>query len=79
MCHPSRYFWRGYLGNLILKRLHDRLFADGPRYGFPYSSRPLLLQSLRHDHRYRIAYLREVLAGARRIEAFVRSRPSNFA
>ncbi|HYN23327.1 MAG TPA: hypothetical protein VE078_20380 [Thermoanaerobaculia bacterium] len=78
MCHPSRYFWRGYLGNLILKRLHDRLFGDGPRYGFPYSARPFLLQSLRHDYRYRLAYLRELLAGARRVESFVRSRPSNF-
>jgi len=78
MCHPSRYFWRGYLGNLILRRLHDRLFADGPRYGFPYSAGPLLRQSLRRDYRYRLAYLRELLAGARRVEAFVRSRSSNF-
>jgi hypothetical protein len=75
MCHGSRYFWRGYLGNLILKRLHDRLFPDGPRYGFPHGAGPLLLQSLRRDYRYRLAYLRELRAGARRVEAFVRSRP----
>lgn len=78
MCHRSRYFWRGYLGNLILKRLHDRLFPDGPRYAFPHGAGPLLLQSLRRDHRYRAAYLRELRTGARTIEAFVRSRPCNF-
>lgn len=76
MCHPSRYFWRGYLGNLVLKGLHDRLFPDGPRYAFPYGAGPLFLQSLRRDHRYRLAYLRELREGARRIETFVRSRPA---
>ncbi len=79
MCHRSRYFWRGYLGNLVLRRLHDRLFADGPRYTFPYGAGPLLLQSLRRDHRYRLAYLNELRAGAKRIEDYVRSRPCNFA
>jgi hypothetical protein len=73
MCHRSRYFWRGYLGNLVLQRLHDRVFPDGPRYGFPYGSGPLLLQSLRRDHRYRLAYLRELRAGARRIETYLHS------
>jgi len=76
MCHHSRYFWRGYLGNLVLKRLHDRLFPDGPRYAFPHGAGPLLLQSLRRDWRYRLAYLRELREGARRIESFVRSRPT---
>jgi len=76
MCHRSRYFWRGYLGNLVLKRLHDRLFADGPRYAFPHGAGPLLVQSLRRDWRYRLAYLRELRAGARRVETFVRSRPA---
>ncbi|MFL6200784.1 MAG: glycosyltransferase family A protein [Thermoanaerobaculia bacterium] len=76
MCHRSRYFWRGYLGNLVLKRLHDRLFADGPRYAFPHGAGPLLVQSLRRDWRYRLAYLRELRAGARRVESFVRSRPA---
>lgn len=78
MCHPSRYFWRGYLGNLVLKGLHDRLFPDGPRYAFPYGAGPLLLQSLRRDHRYRLAYWRELREGARRIEEYVlggRSHP----
>ena len=76
MCHHSRYFWRGYLGNLVLRNLHDRLFADGPRYTFPHGAGPLLLQSLRRDWRYRLAYLRELREGARRIEAFLRSRPA---
>ena len=75
MCHRSRYFWRGYLGNLVLQRLHDRLFADGPRYAFPHGAGPLLVQRLRRDWRYRLAYLRELRAGARRVESFVRSRP----
>lgn len=76
MCHRSRYFWRGYLGNLVLKGLHDRLFPEGPRYAFPHGAGPLLLQSLRRDYRYRLAYLRELRDGARRIESFVRNRPA---
>ncbi len=75
MCHHSRYFWRGYLGNLVLRDLHDRLFEDGPRYAFPHGLAPLLLQSVRRDHRYRLDYLHELQEGSRRIESFVRSRP----
>ncbi len=35
------FFWRGCLGNLILKRIHDRLFPEGPAYDFSVDPRRL--------------------------------------
>lgn len=66
-------FWRGYLGNLVLRRLHDRLFPEGPAYDFPYPAAELARQAWRGGARqiaWRLAYARRLLARGRRIERF---------
>lgn len=71
----SRFLWRGYNGNLVLRRLHDRLFQDGPRYDFPYAARPLARYA-RHGEpekvAWRLAYAASIKDKARRVERYAR-------
>ncbi len=70
----DRYFWRGYVCNRILKRLHDRVFIGGPRYDFPYPVGALAWNSLTSDRQellWRFNYVRQALRGARQVERFV--------
>lgn len=72
----DRYFFRGYVGNLLLKRLHDRLFVDGPRYDFPFNASSLLRQIPRGTPReiaWRVLFTAGDLATARKVERFVRT------
>lgn len=78
MTRKRKYYWRGYVGNLVLQGLHDRLFPSGPRYDFPFRRGPLLVETLRADPRkipWRLGYVRRLLAGARRVESYVRRQP----
>jgi len=72
----GKYFWRGYLGNLALKRLHDKLFDDGPRYDFAPRGRLLLAQALRGNPRemlWRYRYLKRVWSDARKVREFIKA------
>jgi hypothetical protein len=67
------YFWRGYISNLALKRLHDRIFP-GVRYQFPFTLGPLIGNSFTRDLRllwWRIGFARKIKSGARRVAAFI--------
>lgn len=69
----DRYFFRGYAGNLALRALHDRLFPDGPPYGFRLGRGPLLRESLKNPPQelaWRLGYLRDLALGVRRVAAF---------
>lgn len=71
----DRYYFRGYAGNLVLRGLHDRLFPEGPRYGFALAPLPLARASRRNppaEVAWRREYWRRLREGARRVEAFVR-------
>jgi glycosyltransferase involved in cell wall biosynthesis len=70
-CSYNSYFWRGYLCNLILQRVHDRVFVDGPRYYFPFSAWPLIANSLDGSPElltWRLDFFRRMLDGANKIE-----------
>jgi glycosyltransferase involved in cell wall biosynthesis len=70
----GKYFWRGYLGNLALKYVHDRLFDDGPRYQFALRSRLLLTQAMSGGPRqiwWRYQYARRVWKDARKVLRFL--------
>jgi hypothetical protein len=70
----GHYFWRGYIGNLMLKRLHDNLFSDGPRYRFPLNLRFLLRQAVQVDPRemlWRYRYLRSRWRDAEKVRQFI--------
>jgi hypothetical protein len=74
----DRYYFRGCAGNLVLKRLHDRLFPDGPRYDFALAVRPLVRASRDNppaEVEWRRSYWRRLRAGAERLEGFVRESP----
>ncbi len=71
----DRYYFRGCAGNLVLARLHDRLFPDGPRYGFSLPARPLIRASRANppeEVAWRRSYWRQLCAGARQVEELVR-------
>jgi glycosyltransferase involved in cell wall biosynthesis len=71
----NKYFWRGYVCNLVMQRLHDRVFPDGARYYFPFGPGPLILNSLTVSPqllKYRIGFVRKMMRGADRIEQFLR-------
>jgi hypothetical protein len=71
----GRYFWRGYAGNLALKRLHDRLFPDGPPYRFPVLPVLVLRKLFRGSPReilWRIRLIRDQWQGAKRVWRFAR-------
>ncbi len=68
------FFWRGCLGNLVLKSLHDRLFPDGPAYDFDVDSDRLAraLESRGSRQAARVRLLWKTLRRKRtRIEAFL--------
>jgi glycosyltransferase involved in cell wall biosynthesis len=70
----GKYFWRGYTGNLALKRLHDRLFDDGPRYHFPLRTPLFLSQAIRGGPRemlWRYRYLRRAWRDAGKVRKFI--------
>jgi len=68
------YYWHGWLGNALLARLHDRLFANAPRYDFHLGFARPLLQSLRGP-RGRIRYLARLAAGSRTIARAITGGP----
>ncbi|MBV8199647.1 MAG: hypothetical protein JOZ15_03390 [Acidobacteria bacterium] len=71
----DRYYFRGCAGNLVLGAVHDRLFPDGPRYGFSVAVRPLVRASRDNppaEVAWRRAYWRQLREGARRLQEFVR-------
>ena len=75
MSGRSDYFWHGYVGNLVLKRLHDRLFREGPPYAFAFSRAAALVRALSTSARQtrdRLAYLRRLRRQAAAVRAFVR-------
>lgn len=63
MAVTNEYFRRGCLGALALACVHDRVFADGPRFGVPLSAARLWGRLLRHPR---------ALAGAVREAAEIR-------
>jgi hypothetical protein len=70
----GHYFWRGYTGNLMLKRLHDGLFSDGPRYRFPLHLRLLAAQAVQGGPRemlWRYRYLRNAWQDAGKVRRFI--------
>jgi hypothetical protein len=70
----DRYFWRGYVCNLVLKDLYGRLFPSAPAYHFPHRARPLLWHSLvagPRMQRWRLGFIRQIRASARKVEAFL--------
>jgi hypothetical protein len=71
----SRFLWRGYSGNLVLRRLHDRLFQDGPRYDFPYAAPPLARHARSGTPEkvaWRLDYAASLRGKARRVERYAR-------
>lgn len=75
MAARSDYFWHGWVGNLALKRLHDGLFPDGPRYDYPFPRAGAILRAVSPSFRRtreRLAYLRRVRRQAAAVSAFVR-------
>ena len=70
----DRYFWRGYICNLVLQRLYARLFPAAPPYHFPYRALPLLRYSLVAGLRmqlWRVRFFRQIRASAQKVEAFL--------
>jgi hypothetical protein len=66
----SSYHWVGLAGNVVLKRLHDRLFADGMPYDFPFSPGDALYKTFGAGRRTlcsRLARLARVVSGAYQI------------
>lgn len=61
MAVTNPYFRRGCLGALALARVHDVLFADGPRFGVPLSAARLWGRLLRHPRTF-VAAAREAAA-----------------
>ncbi|HKD07724.1 MAG TPA: glycosyltransferase family A protein [Bryobacteraceae bacterium] len=73
-CGYNKYFWRGYVCNLVMQRLHDRVFDEGPRYYFPFGAWPLIENSLTGSPEaltWRLDFLRRMLDGANKIENFL--------
>jgi hypothetical protein len=76
MSRRSDYFWHGYVGNLALRDLHDRLFPDGPRYDYPFPRVAALLRAVSPNLRKtrdRLSYLRRLRRQAAAVRAFARS------
>ena len=48
MASANRYFRRGCLGALVLARVHDMLFPNGPRFGAPVRATRLFIGLARH-------------------------------
>lgn len=78
MAGKDKYFWRGYVSNLVLQRVYYRVFSDGPEYNFPFKSIPLVLRSLWATPSllaWRYGFLRRILRGGRQIEKFLHEAP----
>ena len=78
MAGKDRYFWRGYVCNLVLQRVYRRIFREGPEYDFPFRMAPLMLRSLGTRPSIlaqRYQFLRHILRGSRKVEKFVLSAP----
>lgn len=78
MSRRSDYFWHGYVGNLVLKRLHDRLFPQGPPYTFAFPpARALALTASGglHAGKERLRYLLRMWVQARAVARFLASSP----
>jgi hypothetical protein len=78
MAGKDRYFWRGYVCNLALRRVYQRVFRNGQSYDFPFRMAPLVLRSLRAKPStlaWRYGFLRHILTGKRKIEDFLREVP----
>jgi hypothetical protein len=76
MAGRGRYFWRGWVSNLALRWLHNRLFPSAPPYGFSFRASALLRRSLWATPRkqlYRICFVQRIWRSAKRVEEFVRS------
>jgi len=76
MSRRSDYFWHGYVGNLALRDLHDRLFPDGPRYDYPFPRVAALLRAVSPSPRKmrdRLFYLWRLRRQAAAVRAFARS------
>ena len=72
----GKYFWRGYIGNLALKHIHDQLFRDGPRYQFAFRVRLFLWQAVRGGPKellWRYRYLRRAWKDARKVQEFAQA------
>lgn len=72
----SSYHWNGLAGNAILKKLHDRLFPDGPAFAFPFSPGDALRGAFGANPYVvarRLAQLGRLVLGARRIRRTVLS------
>lgn len=79
MSRRSDYFWHGYVGNLALRDLHDRLFPGGPRYAFAFPrARALALTASGGPRaaKERLRYLLRLKAQARAVARFVMSSPT---
>jgi hypothetical protein len=78
MAGRDKYFWRGYVCNLVLQRLYQRVFRNGPEYDFPFRVTPLVLRSLRTGPSalvWRYRFLRHILTGKRKVEDFLLEGP----
>jgi hypothetical protein len=78
MAGKDKYFWRGYVSNLILQRVYQRVFRTGPEYDFPFRAIPLLLRSLRTTPSvlaWRYGFFRYISRGGRQIERFIQEAP----
>ena len=78
MAGKDKYFWRGYVSNLVLQRVYRRVFRGGPAYDFPFRPLPLVLRSLRTTPSvlaWRYGFLRHILRGGRQVEKFLREAP----
>ncbi len=70
MAVTNRYFRRGCLGGLALAKVHDAVFADGPRFGVPLPAGALGKRLITRP-RALLAALRDTVefrAGARRLQ-----------
>jgi Glycosyl transferase family 2 len=76
MAVTNPYFRRGCLGALALARVHDALFAEGPRFGVPLSAARLWGRLFRHPRTFAAATRESVLIrrAAGRLRRFL-SRP----
>jgi hypothetical protein len=74
MAGKDKYFWRGYVSNLVLQRVYQRIFHTGPEYDFPFKPMPLLFRSLQTTPSmlaWRYGFFRYISRGGRQIERFL--------
>ena len=72
----GHYFWRGYIGNLMLQWIHNNLFRDGARYRFPLRLKLLLRHAVRGGPRemlWKYRYVRSAWKDARKVRRFIQA------